>query len=304
MNVPGIPDSLSSLRDWAGLVQPLLRIVVIVSLAWLFYRGMIKLIALLRRHLDRGPAELEHSKRVDTLADALRHVGILVIGAIAALLVLSEMGVSITPILAAAGVTGIAIGLGAQSLVKDYLAGAILLIENQVRQGDLIEAAGKAGTVEDVTLRHVRLRDYDGTVHFVPNGVITTLSNMSREFSYAVIDVGVDAKDDLQQMLRLIREVGGEVKRDPQIGAVVLEEPEVATLDKWTEGAINVRLRVKTRPGEQRNVRREFMLRLKAAQDASAAQATGRAAEAKSADAAASRTESAHPSRIGARWTT
>ncbi len=304
MNVPGIPDSLSSLRDWAGLVQPLLRIVLIVGLAWLFYRGMIKLIAVLRGHVDRDPAELEHRKRVDTLANALRHVGILVIAAIAALLVLSEIGVSITPIVAAAGVTGIAIGLGAQSLVRDYLAGAILLLENQVRQGDLIEAAGKAGIVEDVTLRHVRLRDYDGAVHFVSNGVITTLSNMSREFSYAVIDIGIGAKDDPQQMQRPIREVGAEVKRDPQIGPAVLEQPEVATQDKWTEGAFNLRLRVKTRPGRQRDVRREFMLRLKAARDANAAQAMVPAVEAKPPEAAASPTESARPSRICARWTT
>jgi len=304
MNIPGIPDSLSSLREWTALVQPLLRIGLIVGLAWLFYRGMAKLVDLMRRHLDRGPTELEHSKRVETLAQALRHVGVLIIATIAALLILSEIGVSITPIVAAAGVTGIAIGLGAQSLVKDYLAAMIMLIENQVRQGDMIEAAGKAGVVEDVTLRHVRLRDYDGTVHFVPNGVITTLSNMSREFSYAVIDIGVGAKDDMQQMLRLIREAGVQVKSDPHVGPAILEEPEVATLDKWTEGAFNVRLRVKTRPGEQRTVRREFMLRLKAAIDASATQATIHGGEGKPAEATASPTESARPSRIGARWTT
>ena len=127
----------------------------------------------------------------------------MVITLIAGMLILSEFGISIAPILGAAGVVGLAVGFGAQSLIKDYFNGFFLLLEDQIHQGDVVDAGGKAGFVEDVTLRYIRMRDYEGNVHFVPNGQVTTVTNMSREFAQSLIDVGVAYRENVDEALAL-----------------------------------------------------------------------------------------------------
>src|SRR5262249_21908409 len=177
-------------------------------------------------------------------------------------------GVSIAPMLGAAGVVGLAVGFGAQSLIKDYFIGFFILLENQVRQDDVIEAAGKSGLVEEVTLRYVRLRDYDGVVHFIPNHLITTISNMSRGFAHAVIDVGVAYREDIDEVLALMRREGDALRRDEMFAPKILDELEMAGVEKWAESAVILRCRFKVRPLEQWNVRREYLRRLKKAFDA------------------------------------
>src|SRR5262249_7473058 len=152
-------------------------------------------------------------------------------------------GVSIAPMLGAAGVVGLAVGFGAQSLIKDYFIGFFILLENQVRQDDVIEAAGKSGLVEEVTLRYVRLRDYDGVVHFIPNHLITPISNMSRGFAHAVIDVGVAYREDIDEVLALMRREGEQLRHDEAFAPRILDELEVAGVDKWAESAIILRCR-------------------------------------------------------------
>ncbi|MBK8120923.1 MAG: mechanosensitive ion channel [Sulfuritalea sp.] len=145
----------------------------------------------LRETIAARQESVEDSQRIRTLSRVLRYVLTVVIAVVTGLLILGELGVSVAPILGAAGVVGIAIGFGAQTLVKDYFTGFFLLLENQVRHGDVVEAGGKAGVVEELTLRYLRLRDYSGNVHFVPNSNISTVTNMSMGFAYAVIDAGI-----------------------------------------------------------------------------------------------------------------
>ena len=206
--------------------------------------------------------------RVETLARVFRAVATIVIVLVAGTLVLDALGISITPILATAGVAGVALGFGAQSLVKDYFAGFCMLIEDQVRQGDVIEIVGKSGVVEDVTLRHVRLRDGDGYVHFVPNGEIKVLSNRTRGFARAVVDVGVGYGVDIDQALAVMREVGLAMRADAQWKSRVPDEIEVLGVEKLDNSAVVLRVQLKVVPAvEQLNVKREYLKRIKAAFD-------------------------------------
>jgi small conductance mechanosensitive channel len=174
----------------------------------------------------------------------------------------------VAPILGAAGVVGIAVGFGAQSLVKDYFTGFFILLENQIRQGDVVQVADKAGLVEEITLRYVRLRDYDGNVHYVPNGLVTTVTNMSRGFAQSVIDVGVAYREDVDEAFEVMRAVAAELRADAAFAPRILDEIEIAGVEKWADSAVVLRCRFKVAPLEQWNVRREFLRRLKQAFDA------------------------------------
>jgi len=178
------------------------------------------------------------------------------------------LGVAVAPILGAAGVVGLAVGFGAQSLVKDYFSGFFILLENQMRQGDVVEIAGKSGMIEEITLRYVRLRDYDGNVHYVSNGLITTVTNMSRGYAQSVVDVGVAYREDPDEAMQIMRETGADLRADPVFGPNILDDLEIAGVDRWADSAIILRCRFRVRPLEQWNVRREFLRRLKKAFDA------------------------------------
>lgn len=264
---------IDTLEAWFGAAwqAPLLaagRVAVILLLALLAQRGARRLLRLMRERMTAGTEDAAHVRRVETVFRALRYFLTAIIVLIAGLLVLSELGVSIAPILGAAGIVGIALGFGAQSLVKDYFAGFFLLLENQIAKGDVVEIAGCRGTVEDVTLRYVRLRDFAGNVHYVPNGLVTTVTNMSRDFAYAVMDVGVDYREDLDAVFEAMRECAAAMRQDPAYGARILEPLEIAGVDQLGDSAVIVRCRIKTRVLEQWPVRREYLKRVKAAFDA------------------------------------
>ena len=256
------------LGEWRHLAVALLHVVVILVLAWLAIRFATKALARVRLRMDLGSADLERSKRLNTLEQVGRYVIGVTVTLVAAMLVLSELGISIAPILAAAGVLGIAVGFGAQSLVKDYFVGLFLLLENQVRQGDVVEVAGKGGLVEEMTLRYIRLRDYEGTVHYVPNGTIDTVTNRSRSFAYAVIDIGVAYREDVDEVFAIMRTVAAELRADPEMIGKIEEDLELAGVDQWADSAIIIRCRFKVRPLEQWGVRRAYLYRLKKAFDA------------------------------------
>lgn len=259
---------LGVVGEWRELSHTLLRIAVILGLAWLMLGLSRKLIPLLRERLQERVEDPEQIKRLGTLGRVFRYVVAVLITLITGMLVLSELGISIAPILASAGVVGLAVGFGAQSLIKDYFNGFFLLSENQVHQGDVVEMAGKAGLVEEVTLRYVRLRDYEGIVHFIPNGAVTTLSNHSYGFAYAVIDVGVAYREDVEAVFALMRQVGADMRRDDALGPLIMEDLEIAGVDAWADSAVMLRSRFKVRPLQQWTVRRAFLLRLKKAFDA------------------------------------
>lgn len=256
--------NLDAMSQWLRVAHPILSILIIWALAWILLRFLHKVLITFRSHISRANRATEF-RRIDTLTNVFRYASNIVIVGMALMLTLSEFGIAITPILATAGVAGIAIGFGAQSLVKDFFTGLFLLLENQVSEGDLIEAAGKSGYVERVTLRHIRIRDYDGSVHFIPNGMITLVTNRSRDFGFAVIDLNIPAEQDIERVFELMRQVAAEMRKDPEIGPSIIEDIDIAGVEKLEGMAATVRCRIKVLPTRQWRVRREFLLRIKSA---------------------------------------
>ena len=256
------------LGEWRGLAVTALHVLIILAMSWLALRLSRQALGRLRLHMQQDHADLERVKRLKTLEQVSRYAVSVLIILVATMLVLSEIGISIAPILAAAGVLGIAVGFGAQSLVKDYFIGLFLLLENQVRQGDVVEVAGKSGLVEEMTLRYIRLRDYEGSVHYVPNGVIDTVTNRSCTFAHAVIDVGVAYREDVDEVYAAMRTVAAELRADPELAEKIMEDLEIAGVDQWGDSAVVIRCRFKVKPLEQWAVRRAYLYRLKKAFDA------------------------------------
>src|SRR5438094_7405540 len=245
-----------------------LRVVLILALAWILQAAANRLIRVFRRYMQAKAPSADEQARIKTLARVFRNTGAIVIVIVAGTLILGELGISIAPILATAGVAGVAIGFGAQSLIKDYFTGFFLLLEDQLRQGDVVEVAGKSGLVEEVTLRYVRLRDFEGHVHFVPNGEIKVVSNSTRGYAQAAIDVGVGYSVDIDQALAIMREVGQSLRADEKWRAKVADDVEILGVEKLDNSAVVLRCRVKVVPAiEQWNVKREFLKRLKKAYD-------------------------------------
>lgn len=212
--------------------------------------------------MARRTSAAQDLSRIDTVGSACRYFATVVIVLVAGMLVLNELGISIAPILATAGVTGIAIAFGAQSLIKDYFTGFFLLLEDQVRVGDVVEIVGKAGAVEEVTLRYVRLRDGDGYVHFIPNGEIKAVVNRTRIYAFANVDVGVPDEADCDAVFKAMRDVGAALRADTTFGALILDDTEVLGVERWELWGMMLRCRIKVLAHERDNVRREFTRRL------------------------------------------
>ena len=266
-------DWLASLNSWlAAGMSPALRaslnLLIILALTWAALIIVNRGVRRFRVYMEARSLDGEEAKRVGTLCRAFRYAGSVVIFVVAAMLVMSELGISIAPVLATAGVAGIAIGFGAQSLVKDYFAGLFLLLEDQIRQGDVVQIAGIGGQVEDVTLRYVRLRDFEGHVHFVPNGEIKIVTNRTRDYAQALIEVGVAYRENTDEALEVMREVGRGMRADPDWRARILDDVEIVGVERWADSAVILRCRLKVVGIQQWNVRREFLRRLKKAYDA------------------------------------
>ena len=201
-------------------------------------------------------------QRAATIGDALASLAKAVIWSIALLLILDDLGVNLAPLLAGAGIAGVAIGFGAQSLVKDFISGLFILVEDQYGVGDVVSVNDATGTVEDVNLRVTRLRGMDGTVFFVPNGEIRKVGNSSMEWSRTLIDVTVSADADLSSVQAAIADEAGQFAGDPQDRDKVLEAPQVWGVQSMTSEGLTIRLTVKTGPREQWAVARDLRLRL------------------------------------------
>lgn len=248
--------------------QVLLHVILILVLAWIAKRLAMRAMRMLKTYLgNQAEDNPEELKRIETLGQVFHYVASVVIVVVAGMLLLGELGISIGPLLATAGVVGMAIGFGAQHLIRDYFNGFFMLLENQVRQGDVVTVADKGGLVEEVTLRYIKLRDYDGNVHFIPNGAITTVTNMSRGFAFSVIDVGVAYRENIEEVIEVMKRVGAELRNAPAFQDKILEDMEMAGVDKWDDSAVVIRCRFKVPPLEQWGVRREYLKRLKQAFD-------------------------------------
>ena len=254
--------------QWGAPTIIALRVVAIAVVAWIAGAVLARMIRIFRVRIAGRLHDAEQVRRAETIGRVLRYLASVIVTLIAAVLILSELGVSVAPILGAAGVVGLAVGFGAQSLVKDYFTGFFLLLENQLTTGDVVRIADRSGLVEDVTLRFVRLRDYDGNVHFIPNNLITSVTNMSRGFAQAVIDVGVAYREDTDAVVETMREVGRGMRADEAFATRILADLEIAGVERWDDSAVILRCRFKVAPLEQWGIRREFLRRLKKAFDA------------------------------------
>lgn len=205
----------------------------------------------------------EAKKRADTIESVLRNVFSVLVAVLGLMMILSELGVEIGPLLAAAGVAGLALGFAGQSLVKDIINGFFLLLEDQLRVGDYVTVAGISGQVERINLKLTVLRDWEGNMHFIPNSQIETVTNKTREFSRIILDIGVAYRENVDEVMEIIREVDNGLREDPESRSVFINPVEVMGLERFDDSAVVVRARLTTRPGLQWKARREFNRRLK-----------------------------------------
>jgi small conductance mechanosensitive channel len=220
-------------------------------------------------HLKKRVEEETHERirQIDTLAGILKKIVIAVGVIIAGLMLLKEINVDIRPILTAAGIGGIALGFGAQTLVRDIIGGFFLIIENQIRIGDVVKIGDKSGLVEAINLRTVVLRDLEGVVHIIPNGSIQTISNMTKEWSRCVIDIAVAYKEDLDQVMNVLAQTGKVLQEDVQFAGYITEPIEILGVDNFADSAVIIKIMITTKPLKQWEVGRELRRRIKKAFD-------------------------------------
>ncbi|MFW6153909.1 MAG: mechanosensitive ion channel family protein [Planctomycetota bacterium] len=252
-------EPAKSIVTW--LLTSGMRIVLIIVLA---------LLALLigrwiSNRMFRAMAEKddERKKRADTLSSVLTTLIGIVALSVALIMILGEFGVRIGPIIAALGIAGVAVGFGAQHLVRDLINGFFILMDDQIRVGDVVSVADKAGLVERIGLRLTVLRDLSGNVHYVPNGDITVVTNMTKGYSCYLFDIGVAYRENVDEVIEVLREVDAGLRADDEYTDDILEPIEIFGLDNFGDSAITIKARTKTRPLRQWAVGREFNRRLK-----------------------------------------
>lgn len=257
-------------RDIASTTLRVLAVLVLATLAvegvGLFTR---KTLNRLRREGDpRRGAQL------DTLGPLVRRLLQVVIIVLAIITLLSQVGVEIAPVLAGAGVVGVAVGFGAQTIVKDMLTGLFLILEDIVAVGDIVQIGTFSGEVEDMTLRTIRLRDSDGTLHIFPYGESQVIHNMTKTFSYAASDLPVKYDTNLDQTMQVMRDAAAELRKDPHYGPLILADLEIAGVDLLSDVGIILKSRLRTQPTSRWHVLREYNRRIKLAFDAAGIQIT------------------------------
>lgn len=244
----------------------LISLVVVIVLIWLLNaisRNLEKVI------LKRSDAlrDKEAQKRVKTLMSIGRGIMRLILWAIFALILLKRIGIEIGPIIASAGIAGVAIGFGAQELIRDFLAGFFLLLDNQIRTDDIVVINGTTGIVEKIEFRTIRLRDHSGVVHIFQHGKVNTLSNMTKEWSALVFEIGVAYKEDVDTVIAIMKSVGEDLEKDSRFLGNILEPISILGVEQLANSSIQLKVRIKTQTGEQWQTRREYMRRLKYAFD-------------------------------------
>jgi moderate conductance mechanosensitive channel len=245
------------------LVTNGLAILITVAIAMLALRLAGGLAGRMVGLLTRGKTDAETKKRAETLAGVVRwgmHLTILIV---AGMMVLDKLGVQIGPVIAAAGIVGLAVGFGAQTLVQDIISGFFILLEDQVRVGDVVSLNDRGGLVERITLRMIVLRDLSGNVHFVRNGQINVITNMTKEYSRYVYDVGVAYRENVDEVIAVLKGIDEEMRRDPAFKDDIIAPLEVLGVDKFDSSAVVIKARTTTKPIQQWRVGREFNRRMK-----------------------------------------
>ncbi|MCB0732077.1 MAG: mechanosensitive ion channel family protein [Ignavibacteriae bacterium] len=258
--------------NWHAIFKTSLRIILILILAWFvtkIIRSFLKRLEkqMLRKSVKEGEPPSESQKRIDTITRLLKQGLLLALWLTAFLLILNELGIEVGPIIAGAGIVGLAVGFGAQNLVRDIISGFFIILENQVRVGDVAIINGTGGLVEKIKFRTIVLRDLAGVVHIFPNGTITTLSNMTNEWSAFVIEIGVAYKENTDNVIEVMKEVGTELIEDEKFGSYMLAEPEIFGVNSFGDSAVEIKGRIKTKPSRHWEVGREYLRRIKMAFD-------------------------------------
>jgi len=258
-------DLLKKATEW--FITSGLHILMILILVWIAIRVARLVSNRLVLFFTNQRDDVEFQKRAHTLGEVVRYVMVFAISAVAAMTILREIGINIGPVLAAAGIVGLAVGFGAQSLVKDVISGFFILMEDQIRVGDVVEIAGKGGLVEKVNLKTTVLRDMAGNVHYIPNGQISVVTNMTKEYSRYVFDIGVAYRENVDEVIEIIREVDTGLRNDPDFKNDILEPIEILGLDRFADSAVIIKARTTTLPIQQWRIGREFNRRIKKAFD-------------------------------------
>ncbi len=251
------------------LITDVLSIVILIILLIIVLRVSSSLIKNLRGILLKRIAyrheepDLEVEKRLNTLMGILRKTTRVVIWSIFGMIFLGKINIDIAPILTGAGIVGLAVGFGSQELVRDFLAGFFILLEDGIRTGDVVKLNGTSGKVEKIELRTITLRDSSGVVHIFQNGKINTISNMTKGWSAMVFNIGVAYKEDISQVMHLMQEVGDGMFSEDEYKVKMLDTMEVSGLNDFGDSSLVIRGRIRTRPGEQWGIGREYRKRLK-----------------------------------------
>ena len=256
-------DMRADTAEWTRHQLP--RVLVVLIVAFI----LIRLLRAATHRLDRFSQNIGTGERVHqmhqlrTLAQVINSVGVAVIVFLAGMQVLPLLGLDIKPLLASAGIAGLAIGFGAQTLVKDVLNGFFILIEDQYHLGDVVQIAGVKGTVEDMSLRRTALRDGDGSLHFIPNSEIKVVSNLTRDWTQISLHIAVDYSEPSEKVIQVLREAAVDVRNDPRFADVIVAEPEVPGIERVSGHEVVYLMLVKTRPGQHFAVSRELRRRIK-----------------------------------------
>ena len=254
--------------SWETIIKTGLRVSMIMFFAWIATKMLQRSLQHLEQHLIKkseaeGEPPSESQKRIETIVRLMRQALLVALWLTFGLVILKEFGVEVGPILASAGVVGVAVGFGAQNLVRDIISGFFIILENQIRVGDVAIINGTGGLVEKINFRTTILRDVAGVVHIFPNGSITTLSNMTNEWSAYVFEIGVAYKENTDHVIEIMNKVGKSLREDKKFGRYMLEEPDIFGVDKFADSAVIIKGRIKTKPIRQWEVGREYLRRLK-----------------------------------------
>jgi small-conductance mechanosensitive channel len=254
--------------SWAWLLTSGVRILFVLVASYILLRTVRLLTDKLNVMLQGFTLSVERQKRAQTLSQIVRVIATTVLFVVSAMLILSEVGLNLAPLLAAAGIGGLAIGFGAQNLVRDVITGFFMLLEDHIRVGDVVKVGDQAGVVENITLRVLTLRDLDGSLHVIPHSTITTVTNMTKDFSFALLNVGVAYREDVDEVITILKEIGTALRQDPEFAPDILDDLEILGVDEFAASQITIKIRLKTAPIKQWRVAREFRRRMKKAFDA------------------------------------
>ena len=263
-----ILKDLVSEFDWTNIIKTFIRIVIIListGIVAFIIKKLLKQVEkrLLRKGVKEGELPSESDKRVDTIIRLMNQAIMIALLIISFMVILGEIGIEIGPLIAGAGIAGLAFGFGAQNLVRDIISGFFIILENQVRVGDVAIINGTGGLVEKIKFRTIVLRDLNGIVHVFPNGTITTLSNLTNEWSAYVFEIGVAYKENTDRVIDVMKDVVKSMLEDEEYKKLIIEEPEIFGVDKFGDSAVIIKGRIKTKPISQWKVGREFLRRIK-----------------------------------------